>query len=360
MIHAMKTRWLCKLALALLLLAVGPLWAADAPTPKTGSWVVKNFRFNTGEVLPELKLNYLTLGEPTGEPVLILHGTGGTAKGMLSPAFGGELFGPGQPLDAARHYIILPDAIGAGASSKPSDGLRMAFPKYNYEDMVRAQHMLVTQHLGVKQLKLVLGNSMGGMHTWLWGVMYPDTMRHLVPLASMPMEVAGRNWMTRRLLIETIQRDPEWNGGNYTRQPASLKLAQVFFSVATSGGNLGLHQVGPTREKADAWVSKQLTAPTTADANDLIYQFDASRGYNPAPQLDQIRARVLAINSLDDERNPPELAEIMENEVKRVRAMGIYLIPSSPDTRGHGTTGQAKWWKRQLQGFLASDAAPRQ
>jgi homoserine O-acetyltransferase len=200
---------------------------------------------------------------------------------------------------------------------------------------------------------------MGGMHTWLWGVMYPDMMRHLVPLASMPMEIAGRNWMTRRMLIETIQRDPEWNGGNYTRQPASLKLAQVFFSVATSGGNLGLHQGGPTREKADRWVDQQLAAPTTADANDLIYQFDASRGYNPAPQLDRIRARVLAINSLDDERNPPELAEVMEDEVKRVRAMGIYLIPSSPDTRGHGTTGQAKWWKRQLQSFLTAEAERR-
>jgi homoserine O-acetyltransferase/O-succinyltransferase len=175
----------------------------------------------------------------------------------------------------------------------------------------------------------------------------------------MPMEIAGRNWMTRRLLIETIKRDPEWNHGNYTRQPASLKLAQVFFSVATLGGNLGLHQIGPTREKADQWIDQQLAAPNTADANDLIYQFDASRGYNPAAQLDNIRARVLAINALDDERNPQELAEVAPEVFQRVRALGLYLIPASSDTRGHGTTSQARWWKKPLQAFLAQDAAGR-
>ncbi len=348
-------RWL-----ALLLCAIAlPLQAADYPAPKSGQWVIKNFRFQSGEVLPELRLGYLTVGEPTGEPVLILHGTGGSARGMLNPAFAGELFGPGQPLDAARHYVILPDAIGAGASSKPSDGLRMAFPKYNYEDMVRAQHALVSEHLGVKKLKLVLGNSMGGMHTWLWGVMYPEAARNLVPLASMPLEVAGRNWMTRRMLIETIKRDPEWHGGNYTRQPGNLRIAQLFFSVATAGGTQGLHQIGPTREKADAWIDQQFAAPGSADANDLIYQFEASRGYNPSPQLERIQARVLAINSADDERNPPELMEVMKAEVQKVRAMAIYMIPASADTRGHLTTGQARWWKRQLQDFLSQDAAGR-
>lgn len=233
------------LALLFLTLAA-PLWAADYPAPKSGSWTIKNFRFNTGEVMPELKVNYHTVGEPTGEPVLILHGTGGSGRGLLSPGFAGELFGPGQPLDATRHYIILPDAIGAGGSSKPSDGLRMAFPKYNYEDMVRAQHALVTEHLGIKQLKLVLGNSMGGMHTWLWGVMYPDAMRNLVPMASMPVEVAGRNWMTRRMLMEVIKLDPDWNNGNYTRQPRGLQVAQLYFSVATLGG-----QPGPAPDRAD-------------------------------------------------------------------------------------------------------------
>lgn len=346
--------WLSLLVLTL----AAPLWAADYPPPKTGTWVIKNFRFNTGEVMPELKLQYHTVGDPAGEPVLILHGTGGSGRGLLSPGFAGELFGPGQPLDAARHYIILPDAIGAGGSAKPSDGLRMAFPKYNYEDMVRAQHALVTEHLGVKQLKLVLGNSMGGMHTWLWGVMYPDAARNLVPMASMPVEVAGRNWMTRRMLMEVIKLDPEWNNGNYTRQPRGLQIAQLYFSVATLGGNQGLHQIAPTREKADQYITDQLAKPSTSDANDILYQFDALRDYNPSPRLEAIRARLLAINAADDERNPPELG-IMERELKRVKNGSLYLIPASPDTRGHGTTGQARWWKAQLQAWLAQDVAGR-
>jgi len=350
-----QKKWWCALAFTLTLLAgSSPLWAADYPAPKEGNWVIKNFRFATGEVLPELKVHYLTVGEPTGEPVLILHGTGGSARGLLNPGFGGELFGAGQPLDASRYFIILPDAIGAGGSSKPSDGLRMAFPKYNYEDMVRAQHQLVTEHLGVKKLKLVLGNSMGGMHTWLWGVMYPDTMSHLVPMACMPAEVAGRNWMTRRMLMEVIKLDPEWAGGNYKTQPKSLKVAQLYFSVATLGGNQGLHQIAGTTEKADQYITQQLAAPNSSDANDILYQFDASRGYNPAPKLESIRARLLAINAADDERNPPELG-IMERELKRVKNGSLYLIPASPDTRGHGTTGQAKWWKAQLPAFLAKD-----
>jgi homoserine O-acetyltransferase len=354
-----KKGWLA-LAFALALLAgfSAPLMAADYPAPKDGTWVIKNFRFNSGETLPELKVHYLTLGAPTGEPVLILHGTGGSARGLMSPAFAGELFGPGQPLDASRYFIIVPDAIGAGGSSKPSDGLRMAFPKYNYEDMVRAQHQLVTEHLGVKRLKLVLGNSMGGMHTWLWGVMYPDAMTHLVPMASMPTEVAGRNWMMRRMLIDVIKLDPDWMGGNYTKQPRSLQIAQTYFSLGTAGGNQGLHQMAPTQDKADQFVNEQLAKPSSSDANDILYQFDASRGYNPAPRLETIRARLLAINAADDERNPPELG-IMEREMKRVKNGSLYLIPASPDTRGHATTGSAKWWKQQLPAFLAQDAGSR-
>ena len=358
MMQGFAIKWSRSFVSGLLALSCGALWAADYPAPKEGNWVIKNFRFNTGEVLPELKLHYLTVGEPTGEPVLILHGTGGSGKGMLNPGFAGELFGPGQPLDAARHYIILPDAIGAGGSSKPSDGLRMAFPKYNYEDMVRAQHQLVKEHLGVKHLKLVLGNSMGGMHTWQWGTLYPDDMSYLVPMASMPTEVAGRNWMTRRMLMDVIKLDPEWNQGNYTRQPRSLQIAQVYFSLATLGGNQGLHQIAPTREKADQYTNEQLAKPSSSDANDILYQFDASRDYNPSPKLEAIRARLLAINAADDERNPPELG-IMERELKRVKNGQLYLIPASPDTRGHGTTGQAKWWKQQLQTFLAQDAVRR-
>lgn len=328
--------------------------AADYPTPREGVWTIRDFRFASGDVLPELRLHYYTVGNPAGQPVLVLHGTAGSAKGMLNPAFAGELFGPGQPLDAARHFIIVPDAIGAGESSKPSDGLRMAFPHYNYEDMVRAQHALVMEHLGIRQLKLVVGNSMGGMHTWLWGVMYPGEARNLVPLASMPVEVAGRNWMMRLLLVELIKADPEWNGGNYTHQPPHLQLALTTFSVATLGGNRGWHQVAPTQDAADRYVTTVLERSPSGDANDVIYQFEASKGYNPEPRLGAIRARVLAVNSSDDERNPPELG-VMERELQRIPGARLYLIPGSPDTRGHGTTAQARWWSGALRDFLASD-----
>ena len=195
--------------------------AADYPAPKEGDWIARDFRFHTGEVMPELRLHYTTVGEPSGEPVLILHGTTGSGASMLTPAFAGELFGPGQPLDASKYFIILPDALGAGKSSKPSDGLRAKFPRYNYDDMVAAQYRLVTEGLGVRHLRLVLGNSMGGMHTWMWGVNYPDFMDALVPMASQPTEMSGRNWMMRRLLIDTIRNDPDWNNGNYTT-PAAL------------------------------------------------------------------------------------------------------------------------------------------
>ena len=234
------------------MLAALPGLAADYPAPQEGSWVVRDFRFHTGEVLPELRLHYTTVGAPTGEPVLILHGTTGSGADMLTPAFAGELFGPGQPLDASRYYIILPDAIGTGKSSKPSDGLRASFPKYNYDDMVDAQYRLVTEHLGVRHLRLVLGNSMGGMHTWIWAQKYPDFMDVAVPMASLPTEMSGRNWMMRRLIIDSIRNDPEWMNGNYTKQPRSLQFASVFYGIATNGGNQALYKAAPTREKADA------------------------------------------------------------------------------------------------------------
>src|SRR5215213_654654 len=199
--------------------------AADYPTPKEADWVAREFRFHTREVMPELRVHYTTIGEPSGKPVLILHGTAGSGTGMLTPAFAGELFGPGQPLDASKYFIILPDAIGTGKSSKPSDGLRMRFPRYNYDDMVAAQYRLVTEGLGIRHLRLVLGNSMGGMHSWVWGVTYPDMMDVLAPMASQPAEMSGRNWMMRRMLIEAIRKDPEWKDGNYASQPHWLRMA---------------------------------------------------------------------------------------------------------------------------------------
>ena len=325
--------------------------AVDFPAPKEASAIIKNFRFNTGEVMPELRISYVTVGEPTGEPVLILHGTTGSGRGMLSPAFAGELFGAGQPLDASRYYVILPDAIGTGKSTKPSDGLRVTFPKYNYDDMVDAQYRLLTEHLGIKHLRVIVGNSMGGMQTWIWGVKHPTFMDALVPMASQPSEMSSRNWMLRRLIIDSIKNDPEWNGGNYTKQPKSLQFASVFFGIATLGGNQGLYKVAPTRERADAILNQRLTAPFVGDANDHLYQWDSSRDYNPSPGLERIQAAVLAINAADDERNPPETG-IMDREIKRVKNGRVFLIPGSELTAGHGTTGQAKFWKQQLADFL--------
>lgn len=330
--------------------------AADYPAPKEGDWIARDFRFHTGETMPELRLHYTTIGESTGEPVLILHGTTSSGASMLNPAFAGELFGPGQPLDAGKYFIILPDAIGAGKSAKPSDGLKARFPRYNYDDMVAAQYKLVTEGLGIRHLRLVLGNSMGGMHSWVWGVTYPDMMDALVPMASQPTEMSGRNWMMRRMLIDAVRKDPDWKDGNYTSQPRSLQTANVFFGIATNGGSQAYYLTAPTREKADKLLDDRLAAPFTADANDFLYQWDASRDYNPAPRLEHIQAAVLAINSADDERNPPELG-IMERELKRIKNVRLFLIPASEDTRGHGTTGLAKFWKQQLRDWL--DSVPR-
>ena len=327
--------------------------AADYPAQKEGSWLVRDFRFHTGEVLPELRLNYTTLGAPSNEAVLVLHGTTGSGSGMVSSAFAGELFGPGQVLDANRHYVILPDAIGTGKSSKPSDGLRAGFPKYNYDDMVSAQYRLLTEHLGVKHLRVIIGNSMGGMQTWIWGEKYPTFMDALVPMASQPTEMSSRNWMLRRLIIDSIKNDPEWLQGNYTRQPKSAQFASVFYNLATNGGNQALAKAAPTNAKANQLLDARLTGAFAGDANDHLYQWDSSRDYNPSAGLETIQAAVLAINSADDERNPPETG-IMDREIQRVKNGRYYLVPSSEQTAGHGTTAQAKFWKQQLAEFLKS------
>ncbi len=340
-------------ALVLLPFAALVAGAADFPAPKEGDWVARDFRLHTGEVMPELKLHYTTVGAPGGEPVLILHGTAGSGSGMLNAAFAGELFGPGQPLDAARHFIILPDAIGTGKSAKPSDGLRAKFPKYDYDDMVQAQYRLVTEALGVRHLRLVLGNSMGGMQAYLWGVKYPGFMDALVSMAAQPTAMSGRNWMMRRFLTDSIRNDPDWNGGNYTTPPRGLKAANVYFGIATSGGSQALQQAAPTRAAADKLIADRLAAPFTADANDVLYQWESSADYDPSAMLGRIEAPLLAINSADDERNPPELG-IMERELARLKNARLYLIPASADTRGHGTTGMARFWKQPLQEWLAT------
>lgn len=330
--------------------------AAPIVSPQHTTWVARDFRFHTGDVMPELTLGTTTLGHPDGEPVLVLHGTNGSAASMLEPAFADALFGPGQPLDAARHFIILPDALGAGRSSKPSDGLHMAFARYNYDDMVQAQHRLLTEHLGVRHLRVVMGYSMGGMHTWLWALKYPGFMDVAVPMAAAPCEMSGRNWMMRRLLMEAIRHDPDWQGGHYSRPPRMLQHLSLLFTMATNGGDRALHAQAPTRALADALVNQRLAQPFNADANDVLYQWDASRDYNPEPDLHCVGAAVLAVNSLDDERNPPELG-LLERAMQRVKQGRLLQIPGGPNAAGHGTVLNASLWSAELADFLRQ--APR-
>jgi homoserine O-acetyltransferase len=327
--------------------------AADYPAPKEADWVARDFRFHTGETLPELRLHYTTVGNPSGQPVLILHGTAGSGTSMVTPAFAGELFGPGQALDATKYFIILTDSIGAGKSAKPSDGMRTKFPAYDYDDMVLAQYRLVTEGLGIKHLRLVLGNSMGGMHAWLWAIQHPDMMDAVVPMASQPNAMSSRNWMMRRMLIDAIRNDPDWQGGNYTKQPHAVQTANVFYGIAANGGSIAYQNLAPTREKADAVLNERLAQPFTADANDYLYQWESSRDYDPSADLERIKVPLLAINSADDERNPPETG-VLENALKRVKGARYYVIPASAETRGHGTTGFAKFWAKQVGDLLAT------
>jgi homoserine O-acetyltransferase len=344
------THWIFLMGASLLF--TGAAVAANYPDPQQASAVLRDFKFNTGQVFPELKVAYTTVGAPTGIPVLVLHGTTGSGIGMVNPAFAGELFGPGQPLDASKYFIILPDAIGTGKSSKPSDGLRAAFPAYNYDDMVTAQYRLVTEHLKINKLRLVIGNSMGGMQTWLWAIKYPAMMDIAVPMASLPLAMSGRNWIMRRLIVDSIRNDPTWQGGNYTVQPRSAAFASVFYAAATNGGNQALMKAAPTSAKADAWLDTRLKAPYTGDANDHLYQWESSRDYDPSAGLERITAQLLAINSADDERNPPELG-VLDTAIKRVKNGSVLLIPASADTAGHGTTAQAKFWTAALADLLS-------
>ncbi len=340
---------------AAFLMIGAPANAANYPPPQQHDWVAHDFRFHTGEVMPALKLHYTTVGDPKNAPVLVLHGTNGSGDSMLTPAFAGTLFGPGQPLDATRYFIILLDAIGAGRSAKPSDGLRTKFPVYDYADMVQGQYRVVTEALGVHHLRLVIGNSMGGMQTWLWGEAHPEMMDALVPMAAQPTEMSARNWMMRRALVESLKQDPAYQDGNYTTQPPSLRLANVMFGIATSGGTLNYQAAAPTSALADQLVEARLAAPPPPDANDFIYQWQSSHGFNAAPLLSSIQAPVLAINSADDERNPPETGTLVQ-AMAQVRDGRIYLIPASAKTSGHGTTSNAGFYVEQLRAFL--NAAP--
>jgi homoserine O-acetyltransferase len=343
-----------RIVLALTLYACSPAAAQGTE----GDFVMRGFRFTDGTVLPELRIHYTTLGRPrrdaagrTANAVLILHGTTGSGRNFLGRGFAGELFGPGQPLDTAAHFVILPDGIGTGRSSKPSDGLRARFPRYGYGDMVTAQHRLVTEGLGVNHLLLVMGTSMGGMQTWMWGERYPGFMDGLMPLASVPTQIAGRNRMMRKMISDAIRTDPEWRGGDYTAPPRGLYGALEMLFMMTSSP-LQLLRAAPTRDSADAYITRWMrTRMAETDANDLLYQFEASRDYDPSPHLERIRAPLVAINSADDLVNPPELG-LMERLMPRVRGGRYVLIPTSDQTRGHGTHSVPAIWKQHLVELL--------
>ena len=341
--------------LALVLLS-GTARAGDYPAPREADWIARDFKFHTGEVMPELKLHYLTIGDPTGLPVLVLHGNGGAAASMLTPAFAGELFGPGQALDASKYYIVIPDALGHGKSAKPSDGLKTKFPRYNYADMVDAQYRLLSEGLGIRHLRLIIGNSMGGMNAWLWGQKYPSYMDALVPMASQPTALASRSWMLQRMMLEVVRNDPDYNNGNYVTQPRLTKIASIFFGIATAGGTLNYQSLVPTREKADELIDMRLASAAATDANDFLWQWSSSADYDASGDLEKIQATVLAINSIDDEVNPPETG-LMTRAMKRLKNGRLFLILTSDETSGHLTTGQAKFYKQVLQRLL--DAVPR-
>ena len=326
--------------------------AADLPPAQEADVILRGFRFHTGETLPELRMHYRTVGSPSGQPVLILHGTSGSGGAMMAPAFAGALFGPGQPLDTSKYFVILPDSVGAGGSSKPSDGLRAKFPAYDYDDTVAAQYRLVTEGLHLQHLRLVMGISMGGMQTWLWAEQHPDFADGFVPMASQPSPMASRNWMMRRLMVETIRSDPTYAGGNYTAAPHSLPYAIASFAVGTNGGNLGWQAQAPTAAQADAIVTRLLASPPP-DANDWVFQWDSSHDFDAAPGLARITRPVLVINSADDERNPPE-SGIVERAVAQLPHGEYDLLPESSDTRGHGTVFMAKFYAARLGQFLAS------
>jgi len=337
--------------------------AQNWPPPQEGDFLVHDFHFQSGESLPELRIHYYTLGKPakdaqgrTTNAVLVLHGTGGTGNGLLRPIFAGVLFGPGQLLDATKYFIILPDNIGHGKSSKPSDGMHARYPHYEYADMIALQHELVTKGLGLNHLRLVLGTSMGCMHTWLWGETYADFMDALMPLACQPVQIAGRNRVWRKMVIDGIVQDPDWKNGDYTTEPrAGLQIAADFLIIARSAP-LHMHEDLPTREAADKFLTdtmKRLTS--TLDANDTLYALDSSRNYDPSPRLETIQAPVMYINSGDDFINPPELG-IAQREIKRVKHGKFVLLPASEETHGHGTHTWAAVWQQYLKELLDTSA----
>jgi homoserine O-acetyltransferase len=345
-------------ALALVIAVTSVVSAAEYPAPTEADYVIRDFKFTSGETLPELRIHYRTLGKATKDEkgvvqnaVLITHGTTGNGAQFIRPEFAGELFGPGQPLDATKFFIVLPDGIGHGKSSRPSEGMHAKFPHYGYIDMVEAQFRLLTDGLGITHARLIMGTSMGGMHTWLWGSIHPDFMDALMPLASLPTQISGRNRAWRRLVIDAIRNDPEWRNGEYTTQPASVRTAAQMLWFMSSNPILR-QKDSPTLTKTDEVVDKFVADYLkTGDANDVLYALEASHDYDPGPGLEKIRAPLLAVNFADDLVNPPELG-ILEREIKRLPKGRAVVIPLSDKTRGHGSHTIATLWKGELEALL--------
>lgn len=346
---------------------IGAAAAQPAPAPpdystqlKEGDVALRDFRFASGERLPELRIHYATLGTPhrdskgrVANAVMVLHGTGGSGRQFLQPQFAAELFGPGQPLDIRRYYVILPDNIGHGRSSKPSDGLRMRFPAYDYADMVEAQRRMLIEGLGVRKLRLLMGTSMGCMHGFVWAVTHPDFVEAMMPMACLPVEIAGHNRMWRKAAIEGIRSDPAWAGGEYRAQPLQgLRTAVSILQIA-GFAPLYLQKAYPTRETSDAYIVERISRDLASrDANDLIYQLESSRTYNPWPGLERIRVPMAWINSADDFINPPDYG-IAEDAARRMKTARYILIGASADTRGHSTHTWANHWRQELIDLLA-------
>jgi homoserine O-acetyltransferase/O-succinyltransferase len=329
------------------------------PTPVEGDYQIKDFAFVNGEKLSTLNIHYTVIGKPainekgkTTNAVIIMHGSTGNGRNFLTDMFAGGLFGPGQLLDATKYCIILPDAIGHGKSSKPSDGMHMQFPKYTYDDMVLADYRLLTEHLQINHARLIMGTSMGAMHTWVWAYQYPDFMDALMPLASIPVAIAGRNRIQRKMAIDLIKMDPEWKGGAYSTQPKLGLSGAISSMIFMTSSPLQWQKQAPTRELAETMLDNlEKRYLASLDANDFIYQFDASRDYNPAPHLSKIKAPLFAINSADDQVNPPELG-LMEKEIKNVKNGKYILLPITDKTTGHGTHSNPAIWNQYLKELL--------
>ncbi len=351
------------LLLSFLCFGQQPALPNNLPAPQEGDYIAHDFHFRSGETLPELRLHYTTFGKPhraanglVDNAVLILHGTGGSGHQFLAPQFAGVLFGPGQLLDVNRYFIILPDNVGHGKSSKPSDGMHAHFPQYDYDDMIAAQHEMLEKGLGVNHLRLIMGTSMGCMHSWVWGETYPDFMDALMPLACQPVQIAGRNRIWRKMVMDGIRNDPDWKNGEYTTEPrAALEIATDFLLIAGSAP-LPLQLQFPTRDAADQYLENYRKRVThTIDANDLLYAVNSSRNYDPSPNLEKITVPVMYINSGDDFINPPELG-IAEREIKRVKRGHFVLIPASAQTHGHGTHTWPILWQQYLKQLLDESA----